>query len=177
MNANFLRKSFPFLSLAASAFGGPIGAAGANLLGAILKREVKPENIESELTNLAVTDEGRLKALEAENEFKLAMQKMGYEDAEKLEAILASDRDSARKRETIVKDKMPLILALGVNICFFSVVLVLLFRGLPLESKDVLLILLGALTAGWKDVYGYYFGSSAGSASSREAINRIAEKQ
>lgn len=161
---DFLKKAFPFLSLAATAFGGPIGAAGANLLGAALGKDVKPENIEAELTRLAATDEGRLKAQEAEAAFKLSMQKMGFEHIEELERVAAGDRDSARKREMVLKDKMPLILALAVNLSFFSVITTLLFRGLPPDSKDVILILLGALTAGWKDVYGYYFGSSAGSA-------------
>ena len=160
----FLQKAFPFLSVAATAFGGPIGAAGASILGAALGKEVKPGDLESELTKLTMTEEGRIKAAQAEQDFKLAMEKLGFGHVEELERISALDRDSARKREIAVKDKMPLVLSLAVNVLFFGVVTMLMFRTVPVESKDIILVLLGALTAGWKDILGYYFGSSAGSA-------------
>ena len=166
----FLSKAFPFLSVAATAFGGPIGAAGASVLGAALGKDVKPEALEAELTKLAGTEEGRIKAAQAEIDFKLQMEKMGFNHVEELERIMASDRDSARKREAAVKDKMPMILGISVNVAFFAVMACLIFRTVPHDSRDTLLILLGALTVGWKDVYGYYFGSSSGSARKDEII-------
>ena len=169
----FLSKAFPFLSVAATAFGGPIGAAGASILGAALGKEVKPEGLEGELTKLTMTEEGRLKATQAEADFKLQMEKLGFAHIEELERIVSADRDSARKREMTVKDKMPTILGISVNIAFFGVILALIFRTVPTESRDTLLILLGALTVGWKDVYGYYFGSSAGSAKKDETIAKL----
>lgn len=173
---NFLKKAFPFLSVAATAFGGPVGAMGAQALGAALGKDVKPEQIEAELTKLTTTEEGRAKAQQAEADFKLAMAKLNYESVEALERIALEDRDSARKREIAVKDKMPLVLGGATCTIFFTVVITLLIKGVPVESKDVLLIMLGALTAGWKDVLGYYFGSSAGSAAARDTISKIAEK-
>lgn len=169
----FLSKAFPFLSVAATAFGGPIGAAGASILGAALGKDVKPANLEAELTRLTMTEEGRLKAAQAEQDFKLAMEKLGFGHVEELERIAATDRDSARKREIAVKDKMPLILSLSVNVLFFGVVTMLMFRTVPVESKDIILVLLGALTAGWKDILGYYFGSSSGSARKDDVIQSL----
>lgn len=161
---DFLRKAFPFLTVAATAFGGPVGAAGANILGAALGEKIKPEELEAKLTTLTMTEEGRLKAQDAEASFKLAMEKMGFDHIEELEKVAAGDRDSARKREMAIKDKMPMILGVGVNAVFFAVIGFLIFKPVPDASKDVLLILLGALTVQSKEVYGYYFGSSAGSA-------------
>ena len=168
----FLSKAFPFLSVAATALGGPIGAAGASMLGAALGKEVKPADLEAELVKLAATEEGRLKAAQIEQDFKLQMERLGLGHVEELERLAAADRDSARKREMTVKDRMPMILGIAANIGFFSTVWFLLFRTMPVESKDVLLLLLGALTATFKDVYGYYFGSSAGSAKKDDLINR-----
>jgi hypothetical protein len=37
------------------------------------------------------------------------------------------------------------------------------FRSLPDSGHDVLMMLLGTVAATYKDVYGYFFGSSAGS--------------
>lgn len=171
----FLQKAFPFLSVAATAFGGPIGAAGATILGAALGKDVKPEDLENELTKLTMTEEGRIKAAQAEQDFKLAMEKLGFEHVEELERISASDRDSARKREIAVKDSMPLVLSLTVNLLFFGVVGFLMFRTVPPESKDIILLLLGALTAGWKDILGYYFGSSSGSARKDAIIHKLTD--
>jgi hypothetical protein len=172
----FLKKAFPFLSVAASTFGGPLGMAGAQVLGAALGKDVKPEALEAELNKLILTDEGRLKAQQAEQEFAITMRKLGFEHVEELERIAASDRASAREREVKVKDKMPFILSLSVNVMFFGVIIALVYRAVPADSKDVILILLGALTAGWKDVLGYYFGSSAGSAAKTEILDKHQEK-
>lgn len=47
-------------------------------------------------------------------------------------------------------------------VLMFSTALVGLFRfDFPDGNKDVILVVVGALTAIMKDVYGYYFGSSA----------------
>ena len=51
----------------------------------------------------------------------------------------------------------------GVMVGFFGLLGLLAFHSFPNKTKDVLLILIGALAVGWKDVMGYYFGSSAGS--------------
>ena len=168
----FLSKAFPFLSVAATALGGPIGAAGASMLGAALGKEVKPADLEAELVKLAATEEGRLKAAQIEQDFKLQMERLGLGHVEELERLAAADRDSARKREMTVKDRMPMILGIAANIGFLSTVGFLLFRTMPVESKDVLLLLLGALTATFKDVYGYYFGSSSGSSKKDDILNR-----
>ena len=134
------------------------------MLGAALGKEVKPAELEAELVKLAATEEGRLKAAQIEQDFKLQMERLGLGHIEELERLAAADRDSARKREISVKDRMPMLLGITANIGFFATVGFLLFRTMPVESKDVLLLLLGALTATFKDVYGYYFGSSSGSA-------------
>jgi len=169
----FLSKAFPFLSVAATAFGGPIGTAGASVLGAALGKEVKPEAIEAELTKLTGTEEGRLKAQEAEANFKLQMEKLGFAHIEELERIVAADRASARQREVLIKDKVPALLAVVVNAAFFGVIFSLIFRTFPEGSRDTLLILLGALAAGWKDVFGYYFGSSSSSARKDDTIAKL----
>lgn len=167
---DILKKVFPFLSTAAVAFGGPIGKIGASALGQILEKPVKPEALEKELTDLTLTDEGRAKGQQAEEKFKTALGELGIKTVEELERIALADRDSARKREMTVKDRMPMILAVSVNVAFFAVVGALIFRTVPNESRDILLTLVGVLAASWKDTYGYYFGSSAGSARKDEII-------
>lgn len=63
------------------------------------------------------------------------------------------------------------VLALLAIIGFLAAGFALLSSpALPDSVKDVLLILVGALVAIVKDVYGYYFGSSEGSAKKTELL-------
>lgn len=58
--------------------------------------------------------------------------------------------------------RMSDILAL-LAVVMFSTALVGLFKiDFPDGNKEVILVVIGALTAILKDVYGYHFGSSAG---------------
>ncbi len=60
-------------------------------------------------------------------------------------------------------------LATAITVGFFGVIAALLMiKEVPPGVKDILLVLLGALLASWKEVTGYFFGSSSGSAKKDE---------
>ncbi len=60
-------------------------------------------------------------------------------------------------------------LATAITVGFFGVIAALLtIKEVPPGVKDILLVLLGALLASWKEVTGYFFGSSSGSAKKDE---------
>lgn len=161
----FLKKAFPFIATAAS-FGGPIGNMAAAAVGKALgveKVDPSPDGVADALAKAGATPE-QIAALEnAEKEFQLKMQTLGYEHIEDLERLAAEDRASARDREKAVKDWMPKALGLGAFCLLGAVIIFLLTRELPQTAKDTLLVVLGVLVSAVKDVYGYYFGSSAGS--------------
>lgn len=94
------------------------------------------------------------------------------------------DTDSARKRETEIatSEKAPLInkivtpvLALGVVALTFILFGFLLFDDSPVEPsrKDILVYVLGALTAISTQVISYYFGSSIGSKDKSAQLDRV----
>ena len=170
---NFLKKVFPFLSIAATSLGGPIGAAGATILGAALGKDIKPGEIEAELTRLSMTEEGRIKAAQAEQDFKLAMEKLGFGHVEELERISALDRDSARKREMVIKDKTPMILAAVVCGGYVAVTATILTQVIEASMRDLVLRSMGTLDMALGLVLSYYFGSSLGSARKDETIHSI----
>lgn len=58
---------------------------------------------------------------------------------------------------------------------FFGAICLLTFVAMPDSSKDALLILLGALAAQFKDVGGYFFGSSKSSADKNAIIAQKVE--
>ena len=56
-------------------------------------------------------------------------------------------------------------LAVMISFGFFAVIGVLLYKtDIASPVKDILLVMLGALLASWKELTGYFFGSSSGSA-------------
>jgi hypothetical protein len=63
-------------------------------------------------------------------------------------------------------------LAIVVTFGFFGVIAWLMYAGkIDPGVKDILLVLLGALLASYKEITGYFFGSSSGSAKKDEVIN------
>jgi hypothetical protein len=100
-----------------------------------------------------------------------AAMKLREIDLREIEAH-AKDRDSARNRETVIatSDYAPLInkvvtpvLALGVVGLSFALFAVLIFVNVKPEAKDILIYILGVLSAAVTQILSYYFGSSQGS--------------
>lgn len=69
-------------------------------------------------------------------------------------------------KATLLKPWLAVLAVITFIICLY----LLFFQPIPEGSKDVLLIVAGALIVIVKDVYGYYFGSSEGSARKTELL-------
>ncbi len=91
------------------------------------------------------------------------------------------DTDSARDREVQIStsDKAPLlnkivtpVLALSILLLTFVLFGVVMFNDTPVEAsrKDILIYILGVLSAIASQIVSYYFGSSAGSKEKTEAL-------
>jgi hypothetical protein len=100
-----------------------------------------------------------------------AAMKLREIDLKEIEAH-AKDRDSARNRETAIatSDKAPMlnkvvtpVLALGVVGLSFILFAILIFVDVQPEAKDILIYILGVLSAAVTQILSYYFGSSQGS--------------
>jgi CDP-diglyceride synthetase len=80
-------------------------------------------------------------------------------------------------REVSVKDSTPKVLA-ALAVLLFIALIAFVAAGLkPDETmRDGFWLLAGAAIATFKDVYGYYFGSSSGSHGKDETINAMAGK-
>ena len=160
---SFLKKLFPFISGAAAA-GGPLASLAAKAVGSVLglnSVEASAPGIEEAISGATPEQIGQLR--EAENQFRIKMQELGFEHAESLERIAADDRASARAREEKTGDSWtPRLLAGVVTLGFFGVLVFLMLREVPAGAKEASLLLLGALSASFGAVVQYYFGSSAG---------------
>jgi len=113
---------------------------------------------------------------------KMELAKQAQEGKFKeLEAQL-KDMDSARQREMAIatSEAAPLInkiitplLAIGITGLSFGLFAVLIFVEVTAESKDILIYILGVLSALMTQVCGYYFGSSVGSKDKAEELKKV----
>lgn len=63
-------------------------------------------------------------------------------------------------------------LAVAITVGFFVVIGALMsMTELPTSVKDILLVMLGALLASFKEITGYFFGSSSSSKSKDDTIS------
>ena len=102
-------------------------------------------------------------------------------DVKKLEMEM-KDRQDARNREIqlATNDKVPFInkvvtpvLALGVTTLSFILFAILIFVEVTSEAKDILIYILGVLSAAVTQILSYYFGSSQGSKDKSDEIKAL----
>lgn len=143
-----------------TALGGPLGGmaveAAANALG------LSSKTVDAVKTAIAgATPEQMLALKQADQTFALQMQKLGYENIEKLAALAVENTKDARSMQTITRSPVPAVLAVIITLGFFGILIGMLYGQLKTSDNQALLIMLGALGAAWGAVVNYYFGSSA----------------
>jgi hypothetical protein len=143
----------------ATALGGPLaGLAVKSLSKALLGAEDFSEDAVMEAMATATPEQlAAVKKIDAD--FKVQMKSLDID----LERIAVDDRKSARTMQTETKDWIPRALAISVTLGYFGIIAYVLVSGLPMNGSEVLLMLLGTLSAGWTGVMAFYFGSSSGS--------------
>lgn len=119
---------------------------------------------------------------EKANEAKLKLAELAQTGNLKELETYAKDLDSARQREASIasSENAPLInkiitpiLALAITGLSFVLFAVLIFVEVTPEAKDILIYILGVLSALVTQVASYYFGSSMGSKDKSEELKRV----
>jgi len=151
-----------------TALGGPLGGlaveAASNALG------LSTRTADALKTAIGgATPEQMLALKNADQAFALQMQTLGFKNEADLEAIVAGDRDSARKMQVSARSWVPGALAVFVTLGFFGILVGLLRNELDTNNQAIL-IMLGSLGTAWTGIIAYYFGSSAGSSRKDELL-------
>ena len=148
----------------ATALGGPLAGVAVSALS----------------KQLGVKDEVNavMKAITNDPEAEAKIKQLEHD---KFKAILA-DKANARDREARVVESQnaPLInkivtpaLALGVTGLSFVLFAVLIFVEVKPEAKDILIYILGVLSAAVTQILSYYFGSSIGSKDKDDQLRAV----
>ncbi|KKL97504.1 hypothetical protein LCGC14_1833850 [marine sediment metagenome] len=142
----------------ATAVGGPAAGLAARAITTALGLADGAD--EDEISDAIRNDpEALLKLKQAEYEFKLKCKEIGLE----LDKLRFSDTQGARQREIALKDRTPAVLSGFLVIGFFVILVSLFIFDIPDGAKEILYIMIGALSTNFGQIYNYYFGSSKGS--------------
>ncbi|MDA3882997.1 MAG: hypothetical protein PF481_06910 [Bacteroidales bacterium] len=161
----------------------------ANILAKIFSSEASDliDSVGKVVDNVTTTKEEKLQLnneLEkSEQNYQLEMQKLTVEEKQ----LYYQDVDSARKLGTAVqtsehasklaKNVSP-ILALATTAIAFTLFYFVIFKKDVFDQsvKDIVLYILGVLSAILTQIYSYYFGSSQGSANKHKMIADMQNK-
>lgn len=162
----------------AGTFGTPAAGVAVKGLCSIFGLDSSTATPESVSTAIATATPEQLLALkQADLKHQEFMAQIGYDSLEKLAQATVEDRSSARQREVAVKDKTPAILATVAIVAFAALVYYVATGSAPNNAMhDTFMMLTGAAVALVKDVYGYYFGSSAGSHAKDATIASLSQQ-
>ena len=164
----------PLLGNGLNLVANAVMAKGKDYVEKKLGVELKPDMSSEDLAKVQIAQ------MEHEEELLRLRIEEDKLDLAELEMRL-KDTNDARVRETqiVTSDKAPLlnklitpILALGLLGITFTLFGIVLFQASPIDPsrKDILIYILGVLSAVATQVVSYYFGSSVGSKEKTDAM-------
>jgi ABC-type dipeptide/oligopeptide/nickel transport system permease component len=152
-----LAKLAPLLGTAiAGPFGGIAASFIADKLG-VPEKTVKAVSEAISADKLTPDQVAQVKL--AEIDFKKWMT----ENDLKADQLAVQNTQGARDMQTAVRSNIPGTLAIVIVSGFFAILICMMLGLLKVSDQQSLLILLGALSAGFGSVLNFYFGSSHGS--------------
>lgn len=151
--------------------GGPLVKKVLSTMAAALGlTDDSQSSVEAALRKMTPAD--ALALTRADQQFAMEQLKEKNRTIETLEAMAASDRDSARKREISVKDNVPRNLSYALTIGFFGALVFVIWVGYPPESRESVMQLINTLNVVWIGCMAYYFGTTANSGKKDDVISR-----
>jgi hypothetical protein len=163
MDLTWLKTLAPMVG---TALAGPFGGIAAAMLADKMGLSEKTvEAVTSVLTAGQVTAEQASGIRLAEIDFLKFMADHGL----KQEALVYQDRADARKMQTATRSPMPAVLTIMVTVGFFGVLAVLL-ENPDLKSNEVVLVMVGQLSAVWGACVAFYVSTTFSSANKTELL-------
>lgn len=152
-----------------TALGGPLGGmaveAAANALGI---SEKTTDAVKQALSG--VTPEQMLALKQADQNFALQMQSLGFAQIKDLESIAAGDRSDARKMQISSPSPVPAMLSVGVTLGYFGILIGMMLGVLKVSDSQALLLMLGSLSTAWGAVMAFWFGTTRDSGRKTELL-------
>ena len=168
---DFIKKALPWIGAAATGNVPALVAMAASQLSQSFGTDIAPTADAIVKAVQGATPEQLLSMKQADNDFAIKMQAMGFAHLEELQQVAATDRADARNREIKTGDsRTPQILAALVLVGWLTVQGFLLTHVIDASMRELIARVLGTLDSALTLVLSYYFGSSAGSAEKNQII-------
>jgi hypothetical protein len=148
----------------ATALGGPLAGLAVTAVSKALGIDEK--DVQSTIESGKLTSDQLASIKQAELELQKQANELGLD----FEKLATDDRKSARDMQVATKSYIPAILAIGVTIGFFGILIGLMTDNVT--KSDALLLMLGSLGTAWTAIVSFYFGSSAHSEKQSEMLHQ-----
>jgi hypothetical protein len=148
----------------ATALGGPLAGLAITAISKALGIDEK--DVQKTIETGKLSAEQMMSLKQAEIELQAKAQELGLN----FETLATQDRKSARDMQISTKSIIPAVLAIGVTIGFFTILVGLMTDNVT--KSDALLLMLGSLGTAWTAIVSFYFGSSANSEKQTEMLHR-----
>jgi hypothetical protein len=173
MKGQPFKKIFGVLKSVAPTLLAATGSPLAPLAMGIAKKVMGNEDMTDDALEEAVaTAAGTTDGLSKIRQIEADLKKTELEQRFKFEEIEADDRADARARQVALKDNTPAIVLYLTTVGFYGVLGAVLWRGLPDNGGEVLLMMIGALGSAWGASVQYFVGSSSGSRAKTDLIGK-----
>lgn len=144
----------------ATALGGPLAGAALSTLGGILGvPDATQDTIAKLFKDGQLSQEHLAEIRKLELEYQNNEKERGFKYAE----LEYKNQDSARQMQIATHSRMPAILTVMVTIGFFGI-LTLLFFHPELKGNEIVMMMVGQLSAVWAGCVAFYTGTTFGSA-------------
>jgi hypothetical protein len=157
----------------ASAALGPLGGLAVSAIGSALGMDAPTqEKISKAFTTGQLTPEALEKIRTLELDYQNQEKERGFKYAElefKQNELIGKDRDSARAMQIATHSRMPAILTILVTIGFFGVLTALLTMP-ELKANEIVLVMVGQLSAVWGACVAFYVSTTYSSANKNQLL-------
>ena len=148
----------------ATALGGPLAGLAVTAISKALGIDEK--DVQKTIETGKLSAEQMMSLKQAEMDLQAKAQELGLN----FEKLATEDRKSARDMQIATKSIIPAVLAIGVTVGFFGILIGLMTDNVT--KSDALLLMLGSLGTAWTAIVSFYFGSSANSEKQTEMLHR-----
>lgn len=154
------------------AISGPFGGLAVDLaVSALGGSEKTAEGLKKAIAG--ASPEALLALKQADYDFQLKMQELGFKSLADLEAIAAADRASARDLQKAVRSNVPATLSVIYVVGFFGLLAGMLTGYFNVANdSQAMILMLGSLSMGVGMVMAYWFGTTNSSAVKTDIIAR-----
>lgn len=152
-----------------TALTGPLGGMAVSAVADALGLSDKTESaIKTAISG--ATPEQMLALKNADQEFALKMQELGFKNVETLATLAVDNTKDARDMQKVTRSWVPATLSILITIGFFGILIGMMMGGLKTTDNQALLIMLGSLGTAWGAIVNFWFGSSADSRQKTELL-------